>query len=405
MGKRKGKDGVNPADAERKKDAERRKKANAEARRKQREDALKKASVSDLKEEMEKITRAEKSGMADSHALDRRKRLEKELEEARIREKAAKERKAEPVTIVNIKGLSKIFKTGTKEDDDDDKKEGGSDDEEDDDESSEDEGANSTDPYQDRLKKREAESGAYTYSDAYRSNLPLALLAGAGSKDKLKKIARGEALDPVLEAERLKEEAKGGGKVLQQTKKKEEELPAPEFPPGLDKPTEGYEIPEYSFGRGLEEKPKPAAPAAAAAPTSIPGLDDVATPAAVSHAVDAAQKAPAASSAPLLPTPNTSMPPQRPPAMMPYPAQGYYAPPPPMHGYGPPPPPQAFGMPGYAPYGGHHHPPPPPPRNIPAAHAFPPSDPYDPRAYAGAGPPAGPGTGTRGRSASACPRT
>ena len=48
---------LNPADVERKKEAERRRKANAEARRTQREQALKKASVEELKEEIFKIKR------------------------------------------------------------------------------------------------------------------------------------------------------------------------------------------------------------------------------------------------------------------------------------------------------------------------------------------------------------
>lgn len=48
---------LNPADAERKKEAERRRKANAEARKAHREQALKKASVEDIQEQIAKLKR------------------------------------------------------------------------------------------------------------------------------------------------------------------------------------------------------------------------------------------------------------------------------------------------------------------------------------------------------------
>ena len=52
-----GKKGLNPADVERRKEAERRKKANAETRRAQRDASLKKKSEEELKEEIQRIKR------------------------------------------------------------------------------------------------------------------------------------------------------------------------------------------------------------------------------------------------------------------------------------------------------------------------------------------------------------
>ena len=233
---------------------------NAELRRQHRDEALKRASVSDLQEEIDKITRNERSGIVDKHAADRKVRLLKEIEEAKIREKKAAEKKAEPQPVVNIKGLNKIFKHAQAGGDD---RKGSGDDEDDDDDSDEE----STDPYQERLKRREAGSGAYTYDDKYRSNLPLALLPGAGSKETIKKIKRGEILDPVLAA---KLKASGEGDTNDDDKDEEELPPPPAEPPGLNKPPPDYTIPDYPFGNGLEEEPTIIAPAVAPAPPPPP---------------------------------------------------------------------------------------------------------------------------------------
>lgn len=196
---------------------------------------------------MERLSRLERSGQIDSHGLDRKKRLEKELVEAKVREKEKKERKVVPQAVVNIKGLSKIFRGPTKGEKGSDADEDGEDD--DDDDSEED----NPDPYQERLKRREADSGAYTYDDKYRSVLPLALLPGAGSKETLKKIKRGEALDPVLAAERAAKEDAAGPTVGLPKKKSIDDLPPPpEDPPGLAKPPADFEITGLPYGNGLE---------------------------------------------------------------------------------------------------------------------------------------------------------
>lgn len=58
---------LNPADLERRKEAERRKKINAETRRKNRDEALKRKTEDDLKEE---ITKIERMGQSEGRSGD-----------------------------------------------------------------------------------------------------------------------------------------------------------------------------------------------------------------------------------------------------------------------------------------------------------------------------------------------
>ena len=64
---------LNPADLERRKEAERRKKINAETRRKNRDEALKRKTEDDLKEEITKIER-----MGESEGREEQRRRQRE---------------------------------------------------------------------------------------------------------------------------------------------------------------------------------------------------------------------------------------------------------------------------------------------------------------------------------------
>jgi hypothetical protein len=231
---------------------------------------------------------SERTGQADPHAVDRMHRLERELDEARVREKEKAEkaaaRAAAPVEVVNIKGLGRIFKKSTTDKKDAAKATGGDDeDEEDDDEEDED-----ADPYASALaaKQKANEALAYTYDESSRAAVPLALLPGAGSKATLKRKAQ-EALGV----------SSGGGDDGGTKDDKPPNLPAataaekdanappppppePELPPGLKQPPADYVIPNYSFGRGLLEERAAVPPATANAPLlPLPVAQPISAPA------------------------------------------------------------------------------------------------------------------------------
>lgn len=65
---------LNPADVERRKEAERRKKINAETRRKNRDEALKRKTEDDLKEEITKIERMGQKESGEGGKGQRRRR-------------------------------------------------------------------------------------------------------------------------------------------------------------------------------------------------------------------------------------------------------------------------------------------------------------------------------------------
>src|SRR4051794_38372390 len=105
----------------------------------------------------------ERQGQADSHAVDRLHRLEKEVDAAKERAKAAAEKAAHVSTeVVNIKGLGRIFKKGGAAAD---KKDGADEDEDDDDGEDDD-----ADPYASALaaKQKQQETAAYTYDESAR---------------------------------------------------------------------------------------------------------------------------------------------------------------------------------------------------------------------------------------------
>jgi len=367
MGKRKGE--LHPADRERKREAEKRRKINAEIRRKNREESLKQRTADDIEEEVEKIKRMERQGLADSHLIDRRHRLEREIDAANQREIdliERRKREKEEAAKVNIRGLSKIFKGANKA-----AAGGGEEEDEDDDEG--------RDPYAAPRSKTE-ETAAYIYNDKARAALPLALLPGAGPKKKRK---LGDLLlDETKDASTAAAGAAAGSstdvtvkpaptpeQLLLEEIGEIESRPVPDAPPGLDVPPDDYVIPEYPFGRGLEVKTSQsttvsavegkAAAAAAATGTIAPGAPLLPTP---------------TPSAPLLPHPLPPPPPPRPhdpthpmpPAQPPH--VSHYPPPPPhahhpVHPPRPFPPPQGYApAPGYPPHHApmHHYPPPPP---------------------------------------------
>lgn len=274
---------------------------------------------------------ADRMGIADSHMTDRKKRLEAEVVAARARAAAAAERKAQPAPSVTIKGLSKIFKTGGG----DAKKDG--EDEEDDDEEED-----SNDPYATAAavrRGRDGDSGAYVYDESYRSAVPLALMAGAGSKATLKRKAA-EALSGGAT-----DTAAGAPAKPAAASKAPAPAPDPQLPPGLKQPPADFVMPDFPFGKGLEE-PKPAPPPPPPMPAPAVAAATV-TATATAAPVAAAPAAPAAAaSAPLLATPPVPAPAAAP--------LGPYGMPP------PPPLPPHLAFPGYyqAPPAGAYPPPP-----------------------------------------------